>query len=221
MAAASRKTSSASKSDTGPSRERQEKTPARNAAPVVGDGGMIAVIDTETNWHDQVMSLGIAYADAKSFKCVGRSYYIFKEESRVGGMFSGVLHKCEDRAKLFCRSEAMDAIRAELERAGVKKIFAYNAKFDYGHLPELSDYEWYDIMRLAAYKQYNRAITDEYDCCKTGRLKSNYGVEPIIRMLSGDFRYFEVHNAICDAVDELHIMELLGQELEQYGCARL
>ena len=204
------------------SRSKDDVPAPRSAAAAERtSGNLIAVIDTETNWHDQVMSLGIAYADSKTFKCVDSSYYIFKEESRVGGMFSSVLHKCEERPKVFCRSEAMDAVRAELESAGVKKIFAYNAKFDYGHLPELADFEWYDIMRLAAYKQYNRAITDEYDCCKTGRLKSNYGVEPITRMLSGDSRYFEVHNAVRDAVDELHIMELLGQELEAYTCARL
>ncbi|MCR5558272.1 MAG: hypothetical protein K6F75_12040 [Butyrivibrio sp.] len=198
---------------------RNDKAASRKTGS--GGGNLIAVIDTETNWHNQVMSLGIAYADDKTFKCVDSSYYIFKEESRVGGMFSGVLYRCKERPKVFCRSEAMDAIKAELISTGVRKIFAYNAKFDYGHLPELADYEWYDIMRLAAYKQYNPAITDADDCCKTGRLRSNYGVEPITRMLSGDSGYFEIHNAVSDAVDELHIMELLGQELEVYACARL
>jgi hypothetical protein len=40
-------------------------------------------------------------------------------------------------------------------------------------------------------------------------------------MLSGDNGYFEVHNAVRDAEDELRIMELLGQTLEKYECAKI
>ena len=32
-------------------------------------------------------------------------------------------------------------------------MFAYNANFDYKHLPELNSYIWVDIMKIAAYKQ--------------------------------------------------------------------
>ena len=150
---------------------------------------MIAVIDTETNWRDEVMSLGIALGEEKSFRCTGKRYYIFDREF--------------------------------LAQNKVSRIFAYNAKFDYNHLPELAGYEWFDIMRIAAYKQFNRAIPESCPTCKTGRLKSNYGVEDILRLLSGDNMYCEVHNAVCDAVDELRIVELLGLELETYECARI
>ncbi len=44
-----------------------------------------------------------------------------------------------------------------------------------------------------------------------------YGVESILRMLSGDCGYCEVHNAICDAMDELTIMRLLGHSIDAYG----
>ena len=64
-------------------------------------------------------------------------------------------------------------------------------------------------MRLAAYKQYNHTIPRNAECCKTGKLKRNYGVEPILRNLSGEKRYVETHNALLDAVDELKIMKLL------------
>ena len=36
--------------------------------------------------------------------------------------------------------------------------FAYNACFDRNHLPELRDFDWYNIMHLAAYHQYNAKI---------------------------------------------------------------
>ncbi len=183
--------------------------------------GKIAVIDTETNWHDEVMSVGVAIADEKSFKCVDRRYYIIEPECRVGGFFSGVMYKCQDKPFESERDRVLEEVRRYLDGYGVTRIFAYNGKFDVGHLPELADYEWYDIMRLAAYKQFNSAIPASAECCKTGRLKRDYGVEPIMRMLTGNSRYFEVHNAVLDAVDELKIMELLGHEIEMYECARL
>jgi hypothetical protein len=42
-----------------------------------------------------------------------------------------------------------------------------------------------------------------------------------MRMLTGDARYKEIHNAVYDAVDELRIVELLGHSLETYECAKL
>ena len=183
--------------------------------------GSIAVIDTETNWNNQVMSLGIAVADGKTFSCVDKRYYIFEPECYIGGMYSGVLHYGKVDAISLSRQRAMEDIRRYLDGAGVQHIYAYNAKFDKGHLPELGSYDWHDIMRIAAYKQFNSAIPDSLPCCKSGRLKSNYGVEPIMQMLTGNMRYREVHNAIYDAVDELKIVELLGHPVEIYECAKI
>ncbi|MCR5403382.1 MAG: hypothetical protein K6E91_06095 [Butyrivibrio sp.] len=182
---------------------------------------MIAVIDTETNWNDEVMSLGVALGDAKTYKCLERYYYIFEPECRRGGMYSNVMYLRGVDAITCTRDEAMADMEQLLMDKGVTKIFAYNAKFDYGHLPELRGFEWYDIMRIAAYKQYNKAIPESSSCYKTGRLKTNYGVEPIMKLLSGDNRYHEVHNAVMDAVDELRIVELLNLDLKLYDCARL
>lgn len=103
----------------------------------------------------------------------------------------------------------------------MRKIFAYNASFDKKHLPEYSEYQWYDIMRLAEYRQYNSSIPSSADCYKTGRLKRGYGVENILKMLSGNHRYYETHNAVLDAEDELQIMQLLGHGLNEYEIALL
>lgn len=45
-----------------------------------------AVIDTETNWSDEVMSTGLVIAEAKSMKRIDSLYYIIDPEYRVGGM---------------------------------------------------------------------------------------------------------------------------------------
>ncbi len=182
----------------------------------------IAVIDTETNWDNEVMSIGVAVADAEDYKCVDKKYYILEREAWAGGMYDNVLHAQSGVKEIVTdRKTAMEDLKTYLQNHGVKRIFAYNAKFDYGHLKELSGYYWYDIMRLAAYRQYNSGIPESADCCKTGRLKTGYGVEGITRMLTGNRSYMEVHNAVCDAVDELRIMELLGHPIETYECAKL
>ena len=184
--------------------------------------GVFAVIDTETNWYNEVMSIGIALADASNFKCVGAKYYIIDPEYRKGGMYSDVMNVVKSiPSEVMSREDALASMVSWLNENNVTQLYAYNAKFDKGHLEELCDFEWFDIMRLAAYKQYNRSIPVDAECCKTGRLKRGYAVEDILKMLSGDFSYSEVHNAVMDAIDELKIMELLGHTLDVYTCGEL
>ena len=180
-----------------------------------------AVIDTETNWKDKVMSIGIIIAEPNEYKVIDTRYYIIHPECIVGGMFSNALEANDISNKRYSREEAISDIRSCFKTFGVSKIFAYNAAFDYRHLPELSGYVWYDIMRIAAYKQYNSKIPLNAECFGNGKLKRNYGVEAIMRMLSEDLHYNEKHNALCDAADELKIMQLLGHKLEMYDCAAL
>lgn len=178
-----------------------------------------AVIDTETNWNDEVMSIGVVVADSQTRKEIDVVYYIFDPEYRVGGMFSDELRIDEKGARIASRKQALKEIKEWLDAYGVEKLFAYNASFDKKHLPEYSGYEWYDIMRLAAYRQYNSAIQDSADCCKTGRLKRGYSVEDVLKMLRKSKRYSETHNAVLDARDELEIMRLLGHEIKEYSIA--
>ena len=116
-----------------------------------------------------------------------------------------------DPAPVICsRQDAVAELRSWLTSYGVTDLYAYNAPFDRNHLPEFSCFRWHDIIRIAAYRQSNPKIPRDADCCSTGRLKRNYGVEPMLRLLSGKNSYHELHNAIYDALDELEIMRLLG-----------
>ena len=179
----------------------------------------IAVIDTETNWNDEVMSIGVVIADGGTKEKIAAEYYIIDPEYRVGGMFSGELRTTEKEAHITGRKQALAEIKRWMDSYQVQKLFAYNASFDKKHLPEYSQYQWYDIMRLAAYRQYNKAIPDSAECWKTGRLKRGYGVEDILQMLSRNNRYRETHNAVTDAEDELKIMRLLGYDISVYDIA--
>ncbi len=179
----------------------------------------IAVVDTETNWNDEVMSIGVVVADADTWQKTDAIYYIFTPEYKAGGMYAGELWLEKKMAHVTDRKQALHEIHMWLKSYGVQKLFAYNAAFDKKHLPEYAEYEWYDIMRLAAYRQYNQAIPDSAECYKTGRLKRGYGVEEILKMLSKNKHYRETHHAVLDALDELKIMELLGCEISEYEIA--
>lgn len=181
-----------------------------------------AVLDTETNWSDQVMSIGIVIADADTFEAVTYKYYILAPEYKSGGMYSGVLKIRNQKIDMIdSRKNVTADIIHIFKQYGVRAIFAYNALFDCNHLSELKKFQWFDIMKIAAYRQFNSSISESSECYSTGRLKRNYGVEPIMRLLSGSRNYHEKHNALCDAIDELKIMKILGHGLEVYNAAKI
>lgn len=176
-----------------------------------------SIIDTETTWSDQVMSIGIVIADSKTFELIDKRYYILTTYLEDGGMYSDELYINNVKPDLECtNADGISELKLFLENHKVRKIFAYNASFDHRHLPELIQFEWYDIMKLAAYRQHNSKIPEWAECHSTGRLKQGYGVESIYRLLSDDEDYCEMHNALTDAIDELKIMKLLNHNLEKY-----
>lgn len=97
-----------------------------------------AVIDTETTWSDKVMSIGIAIADASSFELIDKKYYIITPECRLGGMYSYVLDVNDVKLDLEgSRSDVIRHISDTFKKYDIKSVFAYNAIFDYKHLPEM------------------------------------------------------------------------------------
>ena len=195
-------------------REKKPNISPENKQAAINE--CIAVIDTETTWGDSVMSIGIVIANKDTFTQICRRYFILMPEYREGGMYSFSLDTKDTPIEECSRTKAIKAIRQLLSKYNVESICAYNAKFDLNHLPELSTYKWYDIMRIAAYKQYNSAIPTHSDFCNTGRLKRGYGVEPIYQMLSKNNFYSETHNAVNDALDELNIMRMLDHPFSIY-----
>lgn len=170
-----------------------------------------AVIDTETNWRNQVMGIGTVAVDVHGFAVAGSKYQVLTPEVTVGGMYQDAVWMEEAGEPMVCtRRQAMTELLTWFRELGIRDVFAYNANFDRNHLPELAGLRWHDIMAKAAYRQYNRALPASAEYCSTGRLKRGYGVEPMLRLLSRNRTYRESHNAILDAMDELEIMRLLG-----------
>ncbi len=184
----------------------------------------IAVIDTETNYEDEVISIGVAIANDK-YKLIDTLYLIIYPECEKPAMYASQLYHPSTKANLASyRVDVIENLKKFLDKYDVDSLYAYNANFDKGHLRELNNYNWYDIMKVAAYKQYNNTITEFDYVCKTGRLKSGYGVEEILNRLRSKYHkksYSEVHNALSDSIDELEVMELLGHGLDVYEVARI
>lgn len=175
-----------------------------------------AVLDIETTWDNEVMSIGVVIGEKETFNPVAMQYYVISPTYRKGGMYSDMLNTRGKDTILCKKKEAIFGIKVLFDRHKITSVFAYNATFDYKHLKELENYTWYDIMSIAAYRQYNLAIPATAECCKTGRLKSNYGVQAIMCMLTKNRTYYETHNALYDALDELKIMKLLNVKIEMY-----
>ena len=178
-------------------------------------GEKFVVIDTETNWHDEVMSIGIVLADDEDFSIIDTKYMVINEAAKVGGMFSKMLFLDGQKVERGRRISVISALIAYLNRNEFNSIFAYNANFDCRHLPELKNYTWHDIMKKAAYKDHNPILPKDEVYCSTGRLKSGYGVENMLRFF-GEKNYSEVHNALEDAIDELRIMRYLEYSVNMY-----
>ena len=178
---------------------------------------LICVIDTETNYYNELMSVGAVILKSDNYEIIDKRYYVIQPAASLPSMFGYVLYLDDVRVSL---EEKRDIIIKEfikfLNDYEVVDLFAYNALFDQGILSELKNYNWYDIMQVAAYRQYNNAIPYTYECYKTGRLKKNYGVQPIYQMLSGDYSYIEKHNALTDAIDESMIMKMLECDISVY-----
>ena len=118
-------------------------------------------------------------------------------------MFSSVLLLNDNDCINECgRSEAIADLTDWFDKNNVQSIFAYNAFFEAlitfdtnlfsSPITTISKsdnsvavpqaFRWYDIIKVAAYRQYNSKIPQSAECCKTGRLKRNYGVEPMMRL---------------------------------------
>ena len=162
------------------------------------------------------------YSNKDTFEIVDDRYYVIEPACNHRAMYRRQLYLPEARIYLkSSRKKVIEDLQNYLQKNGIKRIFAYNGGFDRNCLPELAKYSWYDIVRIAAYKQYNPKIPKDAECHSTGRMKRGYRVEEMMFILTGDDLYRESHNAYFDAIDELEIMRLLGRRIDAYSVALL
>lgn len=172
------------------------------------------VIDTETNFKDIVMSIGVLIFEYDTFKIFEKKYLILSPEYKYGGMYSSVLYDTRDNEiQTVERRGAISIIQELFKKYDIKFIFAYNASFDKNKLNELSSFNWLDIMNVAANKFLNNKLPTSGAYYPSGKLIRGYGVEMMYRYMI-DKKYKEIHNAICDVEDEFEILKSLNKPIE-------
>lgn len=183
---------------------------------------MFAVIDTETTYADEVMSIGIVMADEETFRPVDARYYIIGAPPIRPAACSPMCSSAPSTARCRLRSASVrggtrSRICAPLWRGMARtrslpttRILTGATCRSCGRIIGAT------LCGRAAYRQFNPTIPADADCYATGRLKCGCGVEATLRRLLGRADYYEVHNALADAVDELLIMRLLAHPLCLY-----
>ena len=166
------------------------------------------------------MTIGAVVAN-EQFDVVDYIYLISFGAFMQGGYYKDRVYKTSLCPNKMHTDEMLQAIRRFYDNNNCEMCFAYNAPFDKKLLPTLPKDQWYDIMKVAAYKQHNSFLPENEEYFSTGRLKKDYGAERIYRLLSGNQNYKEMHNAFQDACDELAIMKMLKLPLDYYKIARI
>ncbi|EIN15368.1 Hypothetical protein, predicted transmembrane protein [Mycoplasmopsis agalactiae 14628] len=189
---------------------------------VISESNNIAVIDVETNFSNEVVSIGVAIADKNSFSLIDQNYWLIGEREQYESMYKHVYHIPELKKYgikdyvVNTYDEAIEKLIQFLNYYNIDDWFSYT-KFDYSKLPELHDlYNWFDISIPAKNINTNDFIPKDSPTFKNGALRANWGVEPIYRLLSGNSKYSEIHNALFDAIDELKIMQMLELTYEGF-----
>ena len=173
------------------------------------------LIDTETTYSNKLMTIGGIVFD-QDFNIIDDFYEMDYHAYMQGGKFKNVVFAAGKSPKYTKKEELLNDIRTFYDKWQCQGVFAYNAPFDKKLVSNLTKEKWYDIMKIAAYKQTNRFLPADAEYCKTGRLTKNYSAEAMYRLLSGNSNYVELHNAYQDALDELAIMRLLKVKIEDY-----
>jgi DNA polymerase III epsilon subunit-like protein len=175
-----------------------------------------AVIDVETTYTNEIMTVGLVISDDSDFE-VQEMFYWVVNNSQLGVFSSQISHpRLKNYPKMYNKGEMASVEEFEssllevLKGQGIDYIFAYNASFDKRLLPSLGNFKWVDIMSRASNINTNKYIPKGLEYHKTGRLKKGFGVEMIYRYVTGDMEYEETHNAVLDCLDELQILKALN-----------
>jgi|GEM_PF-3570304 len=202
------------------------------------------MIDVETDGGNLVCTIGAVIVNSKTWIIEELHYYTIEGTEHLCwygnainlGQFAEFLQEFEQITftKNICAyDEAIQGLRKTINTHHITQIFAYNASFDCRMLPEFSDFIWCDVIHKAAYEQYNPLLPKNTEFYGSGKMKRGYSVESMYRLVCPKHKgylpswkrkfgqlgskYFETHNGLIDAVDQVRIMQAIGYTSELYG----
>lgn len=182
---------------------------------------IIAIIDAKLNFIDEIISIGIAIVDAKTFEIKTAEYFLVPEELIIDGFNNGNITIAHTYQTYFgAHKDIENHIRKLLNQYNITNIYTFNGKFIYSKLTGLQKYHWYDIMKVAAYKQYNYKLPDNLMFNDQGRLLYKCNIKDLMEILTKTYFYYTNH-ALYDVLDETKMMKLLDLNINVYDCAKM
>ncbi len=180
----------------------------------------IAIISVKTNSMGHAIAIGVAVIDANQWQLQQAQYYIISDELLCYYTYDNIYLSHVYKSYFGKLGDVENHIRKTLTKYQITNIYAYNAQFVCKTCPGLHMYYWYDIMKIAAYKQYNSYLPSNIDYLDNGRIKYKYNIPHIMEYLNiSYFRY--VDHALYDVLDELRIMKTLNININTYDIAHV
>ena len=179
----------------------------------------VAIIDTKTNYLGNAISIGVAIVNAQ-FEIQQAQYYLIPEElmnEHASKDDYDIVHVYKTYyGRLF---DCQNHIRTILNQYNITNIYAYNAFYVKQTLPEMNNYNWFDVARIATYKQYNHKIPINTKCDENGQLL-RYTLSNVMELMTnGYYRY--VNHALYNALDIIQLMKYIGLSIDKYEHAKL
>ena len=182
---------------------------------------VIAIIDAKLNFIDEIISIGIAIVDAKTFKVKTAEYFLVPEELIIDGFNNDNITIAHTYQTYFgAHKDIENHIRKLLNQYNITNIYTFNGKFIYRKLAGLQKYHWYDIIKVAAYKQYNYKLPDNLMFNDQGRLLYKCNIKDLMEILTKTYFYYTNH-ALYDTLDIARMMSLIDLPIEQYGFSKI
>lgn len=201
----------------------------------------VAVIDVETTWHDEVMSIGAVIVDTRDkYRILDVAYWLVSPFCYQPAMFSGAIELSMVKESSFFYQKGnciLDSVtetedtfenciaglKALLDRYYVSSCFAYNGHFDKRHLLDLDGVVWFDLVvpftsyDLNPYLSSEKIPGENLGFGKAGvRLVKEYSFFDIMRHIPGCKRYRETHNGCVDAFEEAMAMQMMKLPRDEY-----
>ena len=84
----------------------------------------------------------------------------------------------------------------------------------------MQNYHWYDIIKVAAHKQYNYKLPDNLMFNDQGRLLYKCNIKDLMEILTKTYFYYTNH-ALYDTLDIARIMKIVDLNINVYDCAKI
>lgn len=224
-------------------RGRRKKTPRAIRPRVIPPeiSNCVAVIDVETTWRDEVMSIGAVIVDTQDkYRILEIAYWLVTPFCYQPAMFSRAidLSMVKERSFFYKKgNRVLDSVtekedsfekciaglQALLDCHDVSSCFAYNGHFDKRHLLDIDGVAWFDLVvpftsyDLNPYISSQKIPPENLGVGKAGlRLVKEYSFFNIMRYIPGCKRYYETHNGCVDAFEEAMAMQMMKLPRDEY-----